>query len=250
MTKKSLPKWDKERESILIDMVGTDATMEVSATTVEQAAETLETTTRSIGSKLRKMGYEVQSSIKAVKKAFTEEQEDILLQILDSNPGVYTFAEISEMIFATTDKARQVQGKILSMELTNKVKKTEPKEEAKKYTEEEEVKIVDMINNGAYLEDIAEALGKEIKSIRGKTLSMIKSHNIVIPKQRTSHAKTGGDALEALGDVSKIAIEDIAKSIGKTVRGVKTMLTFRGISCSDYDGAKKAKKIAEKKVVA
>ena len=31
--------------------------------------------------------------------------------------------------------------------------------------------------------------------------------------------------------------EEIADEIGKTVRGVKTMLTRRGLQCADYNGA-------------
>ena len=33
------------------------------------------------------------------------------------------------------------------------------------------------------------------------------------------------------------ALEEIADQIGKTVRGVKTMLTRRGLQCADYNGA-------------
>ena len=36
--------------------------------------------------------------------------------------------------------------------------------------------------------------------------------------------------------------EAIAEEIGKTTRGVKTMLTRRGLTAADYDGAAKAAK--------
>ena len=36
-----------------------------------------------------------------------------------------------------------------------------------------------------------------------------------------------------------MTVEAIADEIGKTVRGVKTMLTRRGLQCSDYNGAAK-----------
>ena len=39
-----------------------------------------------------------------------------------------------------------------------------------------------------------------------------------------------------------MTVEAIAEEIGKTPRGVKTMLTRRGISAVDYDGASKAAK--------
>jgi hypothetical protein len=36
-----------------------------------------------------------------------------------------------------------------------------------------------------------------------------------------------------------MTVESIADTIGKTVRGVKTMLTRRGLQSSDYNGAAK-----------
>ena len=47
-----------------------------------------------------------------------------------------------------------------------------------------------------------------------------------------------------LGDVSGMTVEEIAEAIGKTARGVKTMLTRRGLSASDYDGAARKEKAA------
>ena len=42
-----------------------------------------------------------------------------------------------------------------------------------------------------------------------------------------------------------MTVEAIAETIGKTARGVKTMLTRRGLVASDYDGAAKKEKAAE-----
>ena len=39
-----------------------------------------------------------------------------------------------------------------------------------------------------------------------------------------------------------MTVEAIAEEIGKTTRGVKTMLTRRGLTAADYDGAAKAAK--------
>jgi len=41
-----------------------------------------------------------------------------------------------------------------------------------------------------------------------------------------------------------MSVADIAEQIGKTVRGVKTMLTRRGLAAVDYDGAAKREKAA------
>ena len=42
-----------------------------------------------------------------------------------------------------------------------------------------------------------------------------------------------------------MTVEAIAEAIGKTARGVKTMLTRRGLVAADYDGAAKAAKAAQ-----
>ena len=47
-----------------------------------------------------------------------------------------------------------------------------------------------------------------------------------------------------LGDISEMTVDSIAEAIGKTARGVKTMLTRRGLVASDYDGAAKKDKAA------
>jgi hypothetical protein len=39
-----------------------------------------------------------------------------------------------------------------------------------------------------------------------------------------------------------LTVEEIATAIDKTARGVKTMLTRRGLVASDYDGASKKEK--------
>ena len=41
-----------------------------------------------------------------------------------------------------------------------------------------------------------------------------------------------------------MTVEEIADEIGKTERGVKTMLTRRGLVAADYDGAAKKEKAA------
>ena len=39
-----------------------------------------------------------------------------------------------------------------------------------------------------------------------------------------------------------MTVEEIAEDIGKTVRGVKTMLTRRGLASADYDGSARKEK--------
>ena len=237
------PKWTEDRTRILTAIVENMDT--ISQDTVATTAVELNTTTRSISSKLRKMGYDVELAASAHKKAFSDEQADTLSAFVTDNSGEYTYADIAANYEGGTFTAKQVQGKILSMELTSHVKPAEKVEVARTYTPAEEATFLDLVSNNAFVEEIAEALGKSINSVRGKALSFLRSGDITsIPKQKESRAKANVDALTELGDISAMTVEQIAESIDKTVRGVKTMLTRRGMTCSNHDGAKKAAKNA------
>lgn len=242
---KTLPKWTEDREETLSGIVGKETP--VSKETVEKAAAELETTTRSVAAKLRKMGFDVAKANSEYTRTFTEGEEIALRKFVEANPGKYTFAEIAEKVLEDADRAKAVQGKLLSMELSSMVKKAEPKVVPKKYTDAEEATFVKMANDGAFLEDIAEALGKPLNSVRGKALALSRSAGIDIPKQKQSYAKAdAGDPIANLGDVSGMTVAEIAEAIGKTERGVKTMLTYRKLTCADYDGFAKAEKNARK----
>jgi len=237
------PKWTEDRTRILTAIVENMDT--ISQDTVATTAVELDTTTRSISSKLRKMGYEVELAASAHKKAFTDDQADALSAFVTGNSGEYTYADIAANYENGAFTAKQVQGKILSMELTSHVKPAEKVEVARTYTPAEEATFLDLVSNNAFVEEIAEALGKSINSVRGKALSFLRSGDITsIPKQKESRAKANVDALTELGDISAMTVEQIAESIDKTIRGVKTMLTRRGMTCSNHDGAKKAAKNA------
>ena len=240
-----MSKWTDEITDELKSIVGDDEP--VTAATVEAAADALGFTTRSVASKLRKIGYTVESMAKAHAPTFTEGEAEKLRAFVESNAGKFTYEEIAEHVFGNGDLKRKVQGKILSMELTDSVKPTEKVEVQKVYTDAEEAKFIELANNGAFLEDIASALNKPLNSVRGKALSLRDKLVNGIPKQRDSYAKVdSADALEALGDVSDLTVETIADKIGKSERGVKTMLTHRGVTAKDYDGAARKAKIAER----
>ena len=237
------PKWTEDRTRILTAIVENMDT--ISQDTVATTAVELNTTTRSISSKLRKMGYDVELAASAHKKAFSDAQAESLTAFVTENSGTYTYADIASNFEGGAFTAKQVQGKILSMELTSHVKPAEKVEVARTYTTTEEATFLEMVSNSAFVEEIAEALGKSINSVRGKALSFLRSGDITsIPKQKESRAKANVDALTDLGDISAMTVEQIAESIDKTIRGVKTMLTRRGMTCSNHDGAKKAAKNA------
>lgn len=234
------PKWTEERTAQLVDGIGDESP--VSRSTVADLATELETSTRSISSKLRKLGYDVELA-SAAPRAFSDEVTAELRDFVLDNSGEYTYAEIAEN-FPGDYTAKAIQGKILSMELTGHVKEAPKVEHAKSYTAEEETLVLNLIRGGKFVEEIADAVGKSVQSVRGKALSLQRAGEIdAMPKQRDVKGPAA-DPLEAIGDVAAMSVAQIAEKIGKTERGVKTMLTRRGLKAADYDGAAKKEKAA------
>jgi hypothetical protein len=245
----SIPKWDDERTEQLKSIVGT--TSPVTADLVSEAANELDTNTRSVSAKLRNLGYEVESMAQVRGKTYTASEEAEIKSFLEANPNKFTYAEIAASVLGGSKTAKEIQGKILSMELFSLVKPTPKPEVEHKYTEAEEAKLVSLLGTNEFIEDIAAAMGREVNSVRGKILSLSRTNpDISIPKQRESKAKDKVDALEALGDITDMTVEDIAEAIEKSERGVKTMLTRRGLTCKNYDGARKKERNAEKAAAA
>ena len=239
----ALPKWTDERTDELVNFVGDESP--ISQSTVAEAADQLETSTRSISSKLRKMGYEVELASATSSRAFSESQEATLATFVQDNSGEYTYAQIAENFEGGAFSAKSIQGKILSMELTEHVKPAPKVEAVRTYSEEEETTFIEMVNDGAFVEAIADALDRSVNSVRGKALSLLRSGDIdAIPRQEHTKGTTKEDPLADLGDISAMTVEEIAEAIGKTARGVKTMLTRRGLVAEDYDGAAKKEKAA------
>lgn len=238
MTEKT-KKWTDEAVAQLNDIVGSESPVSVAA--VEKAAEVLGVSTRSVAAKLRQLDREVASMATVKAPAFTPEEGEALAQFVNANAGAYTYKEIAENFAGGKFTAKQIQGKVLALELTAAVKPAEKVEAVRTYTEAEEAKFVDLVNKGAFLEDLAAAFGKSIASVRGKALSLLRSGDLTeLPKQKESHAKDTTDPVEALGaKLSEMTVEEIAKSIDKTVRGVRTLLTRRGLDAKDYSGSKK-----------
>jgi hypothetical protein len=239
----SLPKWNDTRTDALTTYVGDETP--VSQETVAGAAESLETTTRSIASKLRKLGYAVELASSRATRSYSDEEEATLRAFVEDNPGKFTYAQIAEAFEGGKFSPKSVQGKILSMELTDCIKPTPKVVLPRTYTPEEEKVFVKMAKAGAFVEAIAEKLNKNATSVRGKALSLLKSGDIEkMPVQEFTKGTTRVDPLGELGDVSELTVEEIAKAVNKTPRGVKTMLTRRGIVAADYDGAARHEKLA------
>lgn len=241
MTESKSKKWDEQNVATLLGIVG--STSPVSVSLVEQAATALGVTARSIASKLRQLDREVASMAKVNVPTFSDEQSDQLAAFVTDNAGTYTYKEIAEQ-FPGEFSAKQIQGKLLALELTGSVRPADKIEVATKYNEAEEATFVKMATSGKFIEEIAVTLGKTIASVRGKALSLSRKGLIEkIPAQKESHAKNTVDPVEALGaSIATMTVAEIAVATDKSERGCKTLLTRRGIKVADYDGqAKKAK---------
>lgn len=231
--------WTEDREEQLLEAVGDERP--VTQETVAAAAEALEVSPRSASAKLRKMGVEVEKAGPRARK-FSEEQEEALVAFLEDNAGEFTYAEIAEEFAGGEFSAKQIQGKILSLEMTDSVKPTPKKEVEKKYSEEEENTFVTMARAGKFLEEIADALGKTVPSVRGKALSLTRTGELEsIPAQRDKVAPKV-DYFEALGSakIAELTVAELSEGSGKTPRGVRTILTRRGYDAADYKAKKKA----------
>lgn len=249
MTEKATKNWSDEAVDQLMQIVGSESP--VSVDSVERAAEQLGKTTRSIASKLRQLDREVASLAKEKTSAFTADEGADLADFVQANAGNLTYKEIAENFAGGKFTAKQIQGKLLALELTGSVKPAEKVEVARTYTEAEEATFVKMADAGSFIEDIAAKLNKTVASVRGKALSLTRKGQISkIPAQRESHAKESVDPVVALGDrIHTMTVAEIAQAVDKTERGLRTLLTRRGIKVADYDGAAKKAK-AEAKAAA
>lgn len=213
----------------------------------ELATETgKEVTARSVGSKLRKEGFDVQKASEVSKSPWTAEHEGELVNFLNAHAGQYTYAEIAAAVVGGIYNAKQVQGKILSLELTGSVKPTEKVAAARSFDAGQEAEFINMVAQGATVEAIGSHFGKTAQQIRGKALSLFREARIeAMPVQEVSNAKVREDVLEGV-DVASLTVAELAEKIGKSERGVKSMLSRRGVSAKDYDGAAKRAKLDSK----
>lgn len=238
--------WNETNTAALLSAV--EGVEIVSQDQAAALAEQLGTTARSIGAKLRKLGVQVATAAKATS-AWTEALETALVNLLNENDGVYTYAELAE-VFGNGFTAKQLQGKVLHLELTSKVKKSDKKEAVRKYTAEEEAQFVAYVEADMSIEDIAMNMGRTVPQIRGKALSLVREGRIAAqPRQATVAVATAVNIFEGL-DVASLTVAELAEKTGKAERSIKASLTRKALSAKDYDGAAKAKKNAEKKAAA
>lgn len=198
--------------------------------TIEALMEEFSFPRRSVTAKLRKLGFEVPKK-PAAAPIFSASETEELASYLADNAGEFTAEEIAAHFSEAWGRevnSRQINGKALSMELTGSIKAAEKKVAPKTFTEDEEATITELVEAGKYLEEIAEALDRTTNSIRGKLLSM--------GLKAAQRDKKGpkADAYEGIEDMLDKTVEELAEAFGKTVRGVKTVLTRRGLACKNH----------------
>ena len=238
--------WTAENTEALLDAVtGIEVVSQAQAATL---AEQLGTTARSVGAKLRKLGVNVATAAKPAS-AWTPELEAALTALLEANDGKYTYAELAE-VFGNGFSAKQLQGKVLHMELTNKVRKSDKKAPVRQYSEAEEDQFVALVNADKSIEEIALTMNRTVPQIRGKALSLVREGRIAAqPRQAVVAQSAPANIFEGV-DVAEFTVAELAEKLGKAERSIKASLTRKALSAKDYDGAAKAKKNAEKKAAA
>lgn len=235
--------WNEQTEAQLLALV--DGVSPVSQARVAEIAEEMGTTARSIGAKLRKMNVAVD---KATPRASTwsADEEAQLRSFVESNSGAMTYAEIAAAFNGGAYTSKQIQGKLLNMELFSHVKPTVKAAAVRLYSEAEEARFVELVNAGASIEALVAEFNRPVASIRGKALSLTRSGHISkMPHQEVKTAKDPVDALAGL-DLASLTVEEIAEKTGKTVRGIKSTLSRRGLKAANYDGEAKRQKLDSK----
>jgi len=194
---------------------------------VETLVSEFEFPRRSVTAKYRKLGFEVPK--KQNVPVFSAEESEALKNLLEANNGELTAEEIAAQFADGKFTSRQINGKALSLEMTGSIKAAEKKETPKTYTPEQESVITELVEAGKFIEEIAEALGKEVSSVRGKLLSM----GLKAPQRDKKASRT--DTYEGIEDIAADkTVAELAEHYGKTERGVRTVLTRRSIAAKDH----------------
>jgi transposase-like protein len=235
--------WNEANTARLVELVAGETP--VSLATVASVAAELGGSDRSVSAKLRKLGHEVAKTPGKVS-AWTAAQEQSLAELVNSNAGQMTYSELAAVFEDGKFTSKQIQGKLLNMELFHLVKATEKKVTPRTYTAAEEARFISMVQSGATIEDLSAEFDKPSASIRGKALSLLRNKDIAaMPVQKESTAKEASDIL-AGHDIANMTVAEIAAATDKTERGIKSTLSRRGLSAKDYDGAARRQKLDSK----
>ena len=200
---------------------------EVEYAEVEGLAERFNLSSRSIAAKLRHQGITVGKKVKA-KSSFTAEDTATIETLASKGKFVEEIAD------AVGKSVNQIKGKLLSMRIYGvKQRDIKPKTVYKKsYTEAEEGLVASMANQGKFIEEIADRLGRTVPQIRGKLLSM----NITGVKQKTKKGKPAPvyteevlKRIEELANAKKSEAE-IADELSLNPKGLHTRMIQLGFA--------------------
>lgn len=211
----------------------------VTKETVAALAEEFNFSPRSVAAKLRSLEYTVPLSTEG--PVFSAEETEAFKNFLNTHNATLTAAEIAEQFLGGKFNYRQITGKALTLEMMDRIKKAEKAVKPRTYTPDEEALITKLVDQGKFIEDIAEALNKDIKSIRGKLLSM----DLTAPQKVKKVVNKDGlyPNLEALAPT--MTVEELQAHYEKdgtprTIRGIKTAISRRKIQGKDYPSSKKS----------
>lgn len=232
--------WNEQTEAQLVALVNGE--VPVSQARVAEIAVEMETSARSIGAKLRKLGVEVEKATGRVS-SWSADEEAALRAFVEANANALTYSEIAAAFQGGQYSSKQIQGKLLNMELFGLVKPTVKPAAQRLYSEAEEARFVEMAQAGATIEDLVAEFNRPVASIRGKALSLTRSGHLTgMPKQAVKTAKESVDLFQGL-DLASMTVAEIAEKTGKTERGIKSTLSRRGLDAADYKGATRREKL-------
>jgi predicted transcriptional regulator len=228
-------KYDEQMVA-LIDMFGKKFEGEIPRETFNQFyAEFVEQygddiSERSLASKMRHMGFKIEKKAgKVTAKSYTE-AEEAKIRELAMKEGVW-MEDIADALGRDT---KSIGGKLISMGIYGiKKKNKKVNDTPKMFSAEDEATILEMIdaNKVVYIEDLADALGKSVKQVRGKLAGMrikgVKTRNKKAPKAKIYTDEVIAEIKEELSKGK--SLEDIAKARGLNERGMLVTLTRLGV---------------------
>ena len=225
--------YDEEKLAKLETLITEAAGEEVSYADAEALATELEFPTRSVSAKIRALGGTVTKK-NASKEKWPEVEADIVADMIENKA---TDVEIAEKLGKTV---KQVRGKALSMGLMDKLIRVTAVKPTKQYTEEDEARILEMVESGDFLEEIAEAMGKTKNQVRGKLLSM----KLTAPQRDKKSATAKIYTDEVIAEITAMVeadetAEDIATTLELNLTGLKSRLGKLGLRTSDMGGKSK-----------
>ena len=192
---------------------------------------------RSIAGKLRHMKADLEKKSVA-GKVYSDSDEAKIAEMcadLDNLPWQEDIAE------ALGRGCKSIGGKLVSMNIYGVKKRDKVKNETvKMFTPEDEAIIIDLVNadGDTFIEDIAEALGKEVSKVRGKLAGM-RVKGVLTRNKVAKKGKVYTDELLAeikgMLDV-QATLQEIAAKFSLNEKGLHSILAKKGLIAKSVKG--------------